>query len=257
MMKSFKDILFNIVDMPDEKILRLLKEYEEEIYSDKRFILFSLIFITVVHISGIDFHVIPFTSDISRAVFNSGYYIAVYIEGMGVYILLMTARAIYKIGLLPMKLDSIFADFHSIGILYSKFTIYAAFAYIIWGIFHMIVPPIFSSLQLVLWFSGFALLLFAYFIIPQYSIHRMMASTKNEKIKMFSSQLKAAIQESSVKVPTKESESHLKGLLSVQDQLDQMCEWPFGAYEIIQLLLIIAIPLIILLFELAKGIIKI
>lgn len=253
--KSFYDILPNIVNLPREAIIGSFKEQEADIFDDKRTTIFAIVFIIFVHISGIDYHAISFSSSISDMIFKLGYYFAVYIEGVGLYILIMTAWMIHKIGTLPLQVSALFSDFHAIGMLYSKFTIYAASAYVMWGIFHMIVPPQFSSLQMILWFSGFAVLLFTYFIVPQVSIHRMMTSTKKEKIEMFSSQMSAALEEP-FRVPNKENASYLKDMLSVRNQLNQMSDWPFGTYEILQIALILVIPLIVVLLEIFYGIMK-
>ena len=191
--KSFKEILINIVELPKDVIIKSYEKQEADIFNDKRLIIFAIVFIIFVHASGIDYHAISFDSSISNLIFKFGYYFAVYLEGAGLYILIMTALAVYKIGMQPLQINALFSDFQAIGILYLKFTIFAASVYIVWGFFHIIVPPQFSSLQMIFWFLGFAILLFAYFILPQYSIHRMMTSTKKEKIEMFSSQLRAAL----------------------------------------------------------------
>jgi hypothetical protein len=254
-MGSFEDILKNIIDLPKRAIIETCKKQEADIFSDRGMIIFSLFFIFFVHITGIDYHAMSFQSSISFFILNIGYYLAIYLEGVGLYILIMTALTVHEIGVLPLRIDALYSDFHAIGQLYSKFTICAASVYIIWGFFHIIVPPQFSSLQMILWFLSFAFLLFAYFILPQYSIHKMMISTKKEKTELFSSQLRAAIDES-FGVPTDENASHLKDLFMVQYKLDQMCEWPFGKYELVYIILIIIIPLTIVLFEIAFGIIK-
>lgn len=254
-LKSFENIIINIVELPKEVIIKSYEKQEADIFNDKRLIISAIMFIIFVHVSGIDYHAISFNSSISDAIFNFGYYFAVYIEAAGLYIMIMTAWTVHKIGTLPLQVNTLFSDFHAVGILYSKFTILAAMVYIMWGFFHMIVPPQFSSLQMILWFLGFAVLLFAYFILPQYSIHRMMTSTKKEKIEMFSSQLRAALDES-FETPTEENAAYLGDMLSVQNQLNQMCEWPFGNYEILNIALIIVIPLLIVLLEVAFGIIK-
>jgi len=209
--KFFHDIFLNIVDLPKEMIIRSFEEQEADIFNDRMIIIFAILFIIFVHISGIDYHEVSFNSSISDIIFKLGYYFAVYIEGAGLYILIMTAWTVNKIGKLPLQVSASFSDFHAIGMLFSKFTIYASSAYIMWGIFHMIVPPRFSSLQMILWFSSFAILLFAYFILPQVSIHRMMTSTKKEKIEMFSSQMSAALEEP-FRVPNKENALYLKDM---------------------------------------------
>ncbi len=254
-LRSFEDVLINIVELPKEVIIRSYEKQEADIFNDKRLIVVAIVFVIFVHVTGIDYHAISFNSSISDVIFNSGYYFAVYIEGAGLYILIMTAWTVHKIGMLPLRVNTLFSDFHTIGILYSKFTIFAASVYVVWGFFHMIVPPQFSSLQMILWFLGFAILLLAYFILPQYSIHRMMTSTKKEKIEMFSSQIRAALDES-FGIPTEENASYLRDMLSVQNQLNQMCEWPFGSYEILHIALIIIIPLVVVLLEILFGIIK-
>lgn len=255
MLESLDDVLTNIVDLPNEAIIEWYDAQKADIFNDKRMILFSVIFIVFVHASGIDYHAIAFNSNISDAALKIGYYFAVYIEGIGLFIGAMTARTIYKIGTHPLKINALYSDFHSIGVLYSKFTILAASVYVLWGIFHLIVPPKFSPLQIILWFLFFAILLFAYFILPQYSLHRMMASTKKGKKELFSSQLRAALDKSADE-PTDESALHLRDMLSVQNRLDQISEWPFGIYEVLYIALIIIIPLIVVLLEVMLGIIK-
>lgn len=253
--ESFEDILISIVDLPKGAIIETCRKQEADIFNDKGMIIFAIFFIFFVHITGIDYHAVSFDSSISLFIFKFEYYLAVYLEGAGLYILIMTAFAVHKIGVLPLRIDALYSDFHAIGILYSKFTICAASVYVIWGFFHIIVPPQFSSLQMMLWFLSFAFLLFAYFILPQYSIHRMMISTKKEKIELFSSQLRAAM-DGSFEVPTDENVSHLKDIFIIQDKLNQMCEWPFGTHELLYIILIIIIPLVIVLFEIALGMIK-
>lgn len=254
-MESFEDILVNIVDLPKEAIIETCQKQEAEIFNDRRIAIFAIFFILFVHITGIDYHAASFDSITSLFIFRLGYYWAIYLEGAGLYILIMTALAVHKIGVLPLRIDALYSDFHAIGTLYSKFTICAASVYITWGLFHIIVPPQFSSLQMILWFLSFAFLLFAYFILPQYSIHKMMISTKKEKIELFSSQLRAAM-DGTFEVPTDENVLHLKDLFMVHDKLSQMCEWPFGRYELLYIILIIIIPSIIVLLEIALGIIN-
>ncbi|MGB5100599.1 MAG: hypothetical protein WBN94_08390, partial [Methanothrix sp.] len=253
--ESFENILMSIVDLPKGAIIETCRKQKADIFNEREMIIFAIIFIIFVHITGIDYHAVSFNTSISFFIFKFLYYIAVYLEGAGLYILIMTAFAVHKIGALPLRVDALYSDFHAIGLLYSKFTICAACVYVIWGFFHIIVPPQFSSLQMILWFVSFAFLLFAYFILPQYSIHNMMRSTKKEKIERLSSQLRAAM-DGSFEVPTDRNLSHLKDIFIVQDKLNQMCEWPFGTCELLYITLIIIIPFVIVLLEIALGIIK-
>jgi hypothetical protein len=253
---SFEDILISIVDMDKDEISKAWRKHESEIFDDKGMLFFSIVFILFVHMAGIDYHLLSFNSYLPFLSFKIGYYFAVYLESIGLYILILTALTVYKFGEYPLRIDSLYSDFHSIGILYLKFTICAAVVYIVWGFFHIIVPPQFSSVQMILWFLSFAFLLFAYFILPQYRIHRMMTSTKREKMELFSSQFRAAM-DKSLDIPTKEKAYHLKDMFIVQERLKEMSEWPFGSKEILYLVLIIIIPLLVVLLEIAFKIIKI
>ena len=252
---SFEDILISIVDLPADDVIKAWQRQVEEIFDDRKMFFFSIAFIIFVHMAGIDYHLVSFESHLSFLSFKLGYYFAVYLEGAGLYILILTALTVYKIGDFPLRIGALYSDFHSIGVLYSKFTICAAVVYVVWGFFHIVVPPQFSSVQMVLWFFSFAFLLFAYFLLPQYRIHRMMISTKKEKMELFSSQLRAAM-DGSLEIPTKESANHLKDLFIVQDKLNQMSEWPFGCREVLYIVLVILIPLVVVLLEIALGIIK-
>lgn len=254
-MRSFDEILSRIVDLPRDEVTRICRDQESRTFNDKRALMFAISFITFVHLSGIDYHAISFNSGLCEFIFNAGYYFAVYIESVGFYIMIMTALAVHKVGLLPLQINTLYSDFHAVGMLYSKFTIYAACVYIVWGIFHMIVPPLFSSLQVILWFSVFAVLLLAYFVLPQYNIHYMMISTKKEKLDLFSSLIKVALEESTG-AAAGQNASRIKDMISVQNQLDQMCEWPFGTHELLQIALIIIIPLVIVILEVALGLIR-
>jgi hypothetical protein len=249
----FQDILLGIVDLPREDIVKLSQKQAAEIFNDPKMIAFALLFILLVHLVGVDYHGLSFGSDISYFAFMSAYYLAVYLEGAGLYIMIMTALAVHNIGLLPLRVDALYSDFHSIGMIYSKFTICAAMVYIVWGFFQIVIPLQFSSFQMIAWYSGFAIILFAYFLLPQYSIHKMMISTRKERFEFFSSQLRAAM-DGPLEVPTDENVSQLRDMLMVQDKLNKMSEWPFGWRELLYISVIIIIPLIIILLEIALGI---
>lgn len=249
----FQNVLLGIVDLPREEIIKLSQKQAAEIFNDTKMIAFALLFILLVHLVGVDYHGLSFGSDISYFAFMSAYYLAVYLEGAGLYILIMTALAVHNIGLLPLRVDALYSDFHSIGMIYSKFTICAAMVYIVWGFFQIVIPLQFSSFQMIAWFSSFAIILFAYFLLPQYSIHKMMISTRKERLEFFSSQLRAAM-DGPLEVPTDENVSQLRDMLMVQDKLNKMSQWPFGWRELLYISVIIIIPLIIILLEIALGI---
>jgi hypothetical protein len=163
--------------------------------------------------------------------------------GTGLYVWIATALMVYKIGKFPLRIDVLLSkNIRFKGVLYSKFTICSASVYVVWGLFHLSTPQKLSTLPAILWFSSFAILLCAYFILPQYSIHQMMIKTDKAEDVLLN--------------PTQENASRLKNMLDIQCQLDEMCEWPFGSYEVLHIVLIIIIPIIVVLLEIIFGIIK-
>jgi len=56
-------------------------------------------------------------------------------------------------------------------------------------------------------------------------------------------------------MPNKESIFNLRTYLDIEQQLDEMCVWPFGSYEILHIVLIVIIPFVVVLLEIMFGII--
>lgn len=253
---DFKNTLINIIELPEDEIIKHYDSQEAIIFDDKRMIAAGFIVIAAIHILGVDQHGMPFLSFQANLFFNSVYYIDAYIVGAGLYVMIMAALAVHSIGYFPLRVNILLSqNIQSIGVLYSKFTILAASVYVIWGGFHIMTPPGFSSFQMVSWFASFAILLIAYFILPQYSIHHMMMKTKRDKLETFSSRLRVVAEET-FRNPTEDNVLHLKDMLRIQRQLDQMNEWPFSFYEILHIATIIVIPLVVLSLEILYDILK-
>jgi len=254
-MRLFMNTFIHLVEWPEEKIKRRYEEKTEIIFDDKKMVASGVFAVILAHLLGVDYFGFSF-QEIPYIIFKLIYYSAIYTLGVGLYILIMTAFAVHKIGDLPLKVNVLFShDMQAIGILYSKFTIYAASIYIIWVLFQMLIPLQLSPLERTLLFAAFAVLLCAYFILPQYSIHQMMVKTKQNRIDAFSSHLSALANET-FKNPTDENVSSLSDFLDIQHQLDKMSEWPFSFYEISHIVLITVIPLIVLTLEVIHGVIN-
>jgi hypothetical protein len=254
--KSFKEILIEIVDLPMDQIVRKYNNQHEIIFDDKKMALSGLLMILFAHILSLDYIGIPFQSNISKYFIYFIYYTDCYLLGAGFYIMIMTAFAVNKIGELPLNIKVVFSKkVQIIGVLYSKLTILAASVYIIWGIFHIMTPMKFSSPHMVTWFAIFGIFIIIFFTLPQYGIHRMMVKTKNEKTERFSLMLRSKLCEA-FENPTEKNLSCLKNLLQIQNKIDKMSEWPFSSYEVLHIVLIVLIPLIIVGLELLLRIIK-
>ena len=253
---SFQDILIEIVELPLAETEEWYERQELRIFHDKKLFLAGFVMILISHALGLDNNGISYQSALLNVLIYAYYYLAVFIVGAGLYIVLMTGFMVHQIGKLPLDINIIISKkIQSIGVLYSKFTICAASVYITWGIFHMLTPTQFSSFKMIVWYVFFGMLLIFYFVLPQYGIHKMIIETKNQKVKAFSYRLRA-VAEKAFADPVKENVSCLRSMFDIQRQLDEMSEWPFGSYEVVHISLIVIIPLTIVLLEIMLGIVK-
>ena len=254
--RFLRDIFIDMIELPGEEILKWYEGQEANIFNNEKMVLTGVSITVFAHLLGLDnlgFH--PESSYVLIFIMLY-YFLAHYVMGARLYRLVATAFMVYKMGKLPLRVNVLLSkNIQFKGVLYSKFTLCAACVYLIWGFFHMSAPSGLSTLQSKLWFSSFAVLLCAYFILPQYSLHQMMIETKKEKLGMFSSRLKDKAEEA-IRNPTRENASSLKNMLDIQCQLDEMCKWPFGYYEILHIVLIVIIPLIVVALEIKFGVIK-
>ncbi len=254
--RFFRDILIDMVELPETEILKWHRDQEGKVFNDMMMILVGVGITVIAHELGLDYFGFSFNSFYSYATIKFDYYLAHYLMGAGLYVWIATALMIYNLGKLPLDINVILSkNIRFKGVVYSKFTICAVIVYIAWGGFHLSTPARFSSMQSMLWFSSFALLLLAYFILPQYNIHQIMVKTKKKKLEVFSSKLRQKAEET-FRDPTEENFLYLDSMLGVQQRLDEMCAWPFGSYEVLHIALIVIVPLMVLIFEVVREILR-
>jgi hypothetical protein len=253
---NLKSIFIDIIELPESEVIRWHEGQEALIFNDKR-MTYAGVFITIIAVTlGLDNFGLASQPYTSYVFVNVYYYLAHYIMGAGLYVWIATALMVYDLGRLPLRINVLISkNIRLKGVLYSKFTLCAASVYVVWGIFHLSTPLKLSTLPSIIWFSSFAILLCAYFVIPQYSIHQLIVQTKKKKLKIFSACLREKA-EDALCYPTKENASILRIMLDVQCQLDEMCEWPFGSYEVLHIALIVIIPIIVVLLEIMFGVVK-
>lgn len=248
-MELLEGILLNFIELPKEEAMNWYERQKALIFNDKRMIAAGIFLDAFAHLAGLDYFGFSFNSFYSEFVFRIGYYIAHYFVGAGMYMLIATAWMTYRISRLPLNINVILSrNIQFKGTLYSKFTICATSVYLMWGVFYMSTPLRLSSTNKIVWFSSFAILLAAYFILPQYSVRQILIKTRKERLEIFTSKLGAKAEET-LRNPTSENTECLKNLLDVQSQLDEMSEWPFGSYELAHIALIIIVPLIVVVLE--------
>ena len=248
-MELLEGTILNFVELSREDTVKWYEKQEALIFNDKRMFASGIFLNVLSHWAGLDYFGISFNSVYSEFFFRICYYFVHYFVGAGMYMLIATAWMTYRISHLPLNIDIILSkNIQFKGTLYSKFTTCAVAIYIAWGIFYISTPLRLHSMNRIIWFSSFAIILAAYFILPQYSVRQILAKTRKERLKVFTSRLKAKAEET-LENPTKENAECLKNLLDVQNQLDEMSEWPFGSYEVAHIALIIIVPLIVVALE--------
>lgn len=252
----FKEYLLDIVDLPEKEIINWYESQMAIAFDNKRMFASGVLVTILVHLVGLDQFGFKFQSFYSYTIIEIDYILTHILMGAGLYPLLFTAIMVYKISKFPLKINIILSKNLQIkGLLYSKLTICATSVYMIWGCFYLSTPAKLSTQWDISWFSFFALVLLAYFILPQYSIHQMITKTKKEKLEKFSKRLMNKAEEA-FDGPNKDNISCLMNFLDIEHQLEEMCVWPFGSYEILHIVLIVTIPFIVVLLEVVFGIMK-
>lgn len=254
--RSLRDIFLDIIDLPEKKVIEWHISQETNIFNNAGMLLTGIFFNLAAHKYNLDQLVGPDQADYNLFYVRIFYYFVHLFMGAGLYSLFATALMIHRMGALPMRVNILLTrNLQLKGVLYSKFTICAASVYVMWGLFYLSTPLGLSALLSIMWFSSFAIILCAYLILPQYSIHQMMIKTKRDKLKIFSSALREKADEA-LKNPINENALRLKNMLDIQCHLDEMCQWPFGSYEVLHITLIIIIPFAVVALEIIFGVIK-
>jgi hypothetical protein len=255
-MKLLRDYLLVVIDLPQNEILDWYKGQTSIVFDEKRMLATGIIYQIILHLLDFNRFGFVFQTPYSYMIINIFIIIAGIFVGLGLYPLICTALLVYRISKLPMNIEVLFSDNLKIkGLLYSKFTICAASVYAVWGVFRLATPKGLSSPASIGVYSFFALLLVAYFILPQYSIHQMIIKTKNEKLEKLSRRLTDNAK-LAFSIPTKDNIASLRDFLDVEQQINERCAWPFGSYEMLHIALIVIIPLLVVLLEIAFNILK-
>jgi hypothetical protein len=255
-MKTLEEYLLMIIELPESEILGWYEDQISTVFDGKKMLATGVLYALTIHFLQVDQCGFTFQTTYPYYIIYAIVWVGNIFSGFGLYPLICTALMVHKISRLPMSINVLFSDNLKIkGLLYSKFTICAIVVYAIWGVFRLSTPNRLSSLSDISVFSFFALLLLAYFILPQYSIHQMMVKTKNEKQEMLSNQLLINAEEA-FSLPTKDNVANLRAFLNIKHQLDERCAWPFGSYEILHIVLIVVVPFAVVLLEIVFKILK-
>jgi len=255
-LNTIEKVLLEIVDLPQEEIRILWRGLKARIFDDKKMILMGLLMNVLAHVFHLDDLGYSYESAYSYIFIQYVYYGVHYFMGAGLYLLAATLSAIYSLSKIPLNINSLISrHVHFKGLLYSELTICAISVYLSWGIFYMTTPSRLTDKLSIIWFSSFAVILLLYFILSQYIIHRMMTKAKRDNLGTFSAILRSTAQEA-LKNPTKQNIICLRAIIDIQRQIDDMCQWPFGIYEILHIVLIVIIPLVVVILEIIFEVVR-
>jgi hypothetical protein len=253
--RLFRDNIVEVADLPKEETIAWYETQEAIIFNDKGMFA-SAILVYLIEYSIYHFFGFSFSSIYSYVIFGILFYTANYFVGAGAYFLISTALMVHNMGKLPLNINMILSDsIKPKGMFYSKLTICAVSVYLVWGIFTMLTPLGLMFLPSILWYSSFALLLVLYFIITHYSIHQMVIKTKNKYLETFSPDLRAQAIDTFINLRT-DNLAILRDMLAIKDQMDRLCQWPFGPYELMHIALIVIIPFLVVTLEIIFKIIE-
>lgn len=111
-----------------------------------------------------------------------------------------------------------------------------------------VITPFENNIIVLIWLGVAAILIFAFFLLPQVGIHRVMVNEKTNRMAGFTQHLEETM-DRTLKDPSAENMQRLKELFEVQNHLKGMNEWPFDLTSIWQLLTALIIPIILAAIE--------
>jgi hypothetical protein len=185
-----------------------------------------------------------FTPSGNLSVFRAVYeFVGFFFLGMGVWALINVARipivmTRYKLRVSLTQMSG--RGLQALGTSYFRMSVAIIFTFLPLVV-ALILSPLSNNTFILVWLAGGMLLIFAFFLLPQVGVHRIMASEKSQRLKGFTVHLEEAM-ERSLKDPSTENMQRLKELFELQGHLKDMNEWPFNMNTLWQLITALLIP---------------
>jgi len=133
------------------------------------------------------------------------------------------------------------ANITSVGNLLGKMAIYLMVVYFITVL--SMIPVKIDTVSMILAFV-FAIVVVAFFIIPQIKIHDIMVKSKYKRISTLSPIVEQALEALHLE-PTKENARHIQHLFDIHRGLNEVDEWPFNHRLLLSVVGSIVVPLIV------------
>ncbi|MBS1978820.1 MAG: hypothetical protein JST46_15720 [Bacteroidetes bacterium] len=192
-----------------------------------------------------------FTPAGSLALFRGVYEFAgFFLLGMGVWALLCVARIPVQLTRYKIRVSLTQLSGHGIqalGVSYFRMSLSIILTFLPL-VLALIISPLGNNMYVLAWLAAGLALIFAFFLLPQVGIHRIMAMEKTQRLEGFTVHLEEAMQRS-LKDPSSANMQHLKELFELQGHLKGMNEWPFDTNTIWQLITALLIPLAIAMLD--------
>lgn len=184
------------------------------------------------------------------------YYRTSYIM-LGFFFLGIALWALIKVTFVPMELTRMkikvnITQFSGNGLQYLgasflKMSLSITMSFIL-IVLTFVIAPFENNFIVLLWLGLAAILIFAFFLLPQVGIHKVMLLEKNNRMTSFTVHLEEAMN-LTLKNPTSENMQRLKELFEVHIHLKSMNEWPFDFNSVWQLLTALIIPIMLAAME--------
>jgi hypothetical protein len=250
----FYPILKNFIDLPDLELHNWFHLKMKEAYAGKWPLLAGFLICSVA-IASIYPMIVEISSEelflvIYRAAFLG---LGFFFTGIGVWALVsiislsnQVAKYKVKVSVYQNSENSIMA----MGSVFFRMALAIAIPYSM-IVLVAILSPFGNSVIVLAWLGIAALLVFAFFLLPQIGVHNVMTQEKQQRLQAFAFHIESAM-EDSLKNPNSENMRRLRELFELQNHINNMNEWPFNTNAIWQLITALLIPLLLAIIELWK-----
>ncbi|MFL5729504.1 MAG: hypothetical protein ACJ75J_08460 [Cytophagaceae bacterium] len=246
-LEKFFPSLCSFIDMPIPQLKEWYDRRLKQAYESKASLLFALAFTSMV-----TFSIYPFVkfacgdSEILLWIRLISSFIGFFFAGLGIWAIIVIIRFANEIAGFKVKI-AVFQNRQtgilSMGSLFLRMSFSIALANSMIVLTAVFSP--FGNSWIILFWLGIAVLsVLAFFIIPQYGVHKIMAKEKEQRIEAFAGHLETAMEES-LRNPDQDNMQRLRQLFELQNHLNQMNEWPFNYNALWQLITALLIPILL------------
>lgn len=244
LLEQFTPIMSELLNCSTKQAALDFEDEIRKIFNDKWMITaglaFMLLFVPIVRHGG--FYPTALTSQIA---FLLNMAFMGFMGGAMLTVMVKIVIMVWKIGHSGVLKIQLFCHPHvsinSVGTLLGKISISLMIVYF-FTVLSMI-PVHIDKLTLSITIT-FAIVVVAFFIIPQIKIHQIMVANKYGKVSMLSELVEKALDKVK-ESPTQENISQIQQLFDIHKSLNEIREWPFNLQLLLSVIGSVIIPLIV------------